>query len=64
LQEVETVLCKWKSHMNGCYPMGKDTREITEGLAPWAGYTSVREFREYMPAMVDDNYVYVRKNLI
>jgi len=49
LQEVETVLCKWKSHMNGHYPLGKDTKEITEGLAPWAGYTSVREFREFMP---------------
>lgn len=49
LQEVETVLCKWKSHMNGHYPLRKDTREITEGLAPWAGYTSVREFRDLMP---------------
>ena len=36
LQEVETVLCKWKSHMNGHYPIGKDTREIIEGLADWA----------------------------
>jgi len=49
LQEVETVLCKWKSHMNGHYPLLKDTIEINEGLAPWAGFTSTREFREYMP---------------
>ena len=49
LQEVETVLCKWKSHMNGHYPMGKDTREITEGLAPWAGFTSAQEFGNFMP---------------
>jgi hypothetical protein len=36
LQEVETVLCKWKSHMNGHYPVGNDITEIREGLAPWA----------------------------
>lgn len=35
LQEVETVLCKWKSHLNGHYPLGKDTCEINEGLVDW-----------------------------
>ncbi len=37
IQEVETVLCKWKSHLNGRYPMGKDTREILHGLTGWGG---------------------------
>jgi hypothetical protein len=37
LQEFETVLCKWKSHVNGHYPIGKDTHEIREGLQAWAG---------------------------
>lgn len=32
VQEVETVLCKWKSHMNGHYPLGKDTRELGESI--------------------------------
>ncbi len=32
VQEVETVLCKFKSHYNGHYPIGKDTREILHGL--------------------------------
>lgn len=32
VQEVETILCKWKSHMNGHYPLNKDTREIRETL--------------------------------
>lgn len=32
LQEYETVLCKYKSHLNGHYPLGKDTREILEIL--------------------------------
>lgn len=36
VQEVETVLCKWKSHLNGHYPVGKDTAEIKHGLIPWA----------------------------
>lgn len=36
LQEVETILCKYKSHLSGHYPLGKDTREIIEGLHEWA----------------------------
>ena len=32
VQEVETILCKWKSHMNGHYEVGKDIREIREAL--------------------------------
>jgi hypothetical protein len=39
LQEVETILCKWKSHMGGHYPLLKDTHEIAEGLDPWAPYS-------------------------
>lgn len=35
VQEVETILCKWKSHRNGHYPVGKDTKEIKEGLKGW-----------------------------
>lgn len=31
--EAETVLCKYKSHVNGHYPLGKDTREVLHGLA-------------------------------
>lgn len=32
VQEIETVLCKYKSHVNGHYPHGKDTREVLHGL--------------------------------
>ena len=50
LQEVETVLCKWKSHLNGHYPPGKDTREIRAGLTPWAEVSkAAKEFLEAMP---------------
>lgn len=31
-QEAETILCKWKSHINGHYEVGKDTKEIRHGL--------------------------------
>lgn len=32
VQEVETILCKYKSHVNGHYPPGKDTHEVIHGL--------------------------------
>jgi hypothetical protein len=49
-QEVETVLCKWKSHVNGHYPVGKDCREIREGLEAWAKVSpAAAEFLHWMP---------------
>jgi hypothetical protein len=36
LQEVETVLCKWKSSLSGHYPMGLDSRELSLGLHEWS----------------------------
>jgi hypothetical protein len=35
VQEVETVLCKWKSHLNGHYPLLNDINEIEHGLKEW-----------------------------
>lgn len=50
IQEVETVLCKWKSHMNGHYPPGNDIREIHHGLDEWLPHSSAaRQFKEAMP---------------
>jgi hypothetical protein len=37
IQEIETILCKWKSHLNGYYPVGLDSGEIRDGLSEWAG---------------------------
>jgi hypothetical protein len=49
-QEVETVLCKWKSHVNGHYPVGKDCHEIRAGLAAWGAVSeAAREFYHEMP---------------
>jgi hypothetical protein len=36
LQEVETILCKWKSHKSGHYPVGIDSHDLREGLQLWA----------------------------
>lgn len=48
IQEVETVLCKWKSHMNGHYPVHNDIIEINAGLAPWPN-ASAELFQSRMP---------------
>lgn len=37
LQEVETILCKWKAHMGGHYPINNDLREVGESLHRWGG---------------------------
>lgn len=33
VQELETMLCKWGSHVSGHYSVGKDIREVTHSLA-------------------------------
>lgn len=35
LQEVETILCCWKSHLAGRYPLFNDIDEIRAGLLEW-----------------------------
>ncbi len=35
IAEIETVLCKWKSHLNGHYPLNNDIHEIRGGLVGW-----------------------------
>lgn len=44
LQEIETVLCKWKAHQHGHYPVGIDTKELRHALTLWAAWspTAVR----------------------
>lgn len=51
LQEVETVLCKWKSHMNGHYPLNNDIDEIQDGLQGWG--QAAEAFSAMMPERVD-----------
>lgn len=35
LQEIETICCKFKAHLNGRYPVGKDSRELKHSLVGW-----------------------------
>lgn len=50
LQEVETILCCWKSHTNGHYPMFNDIDDIREGTPPWAEHCPTAElFLQCMP---------------
>lgn len=50
LQEVETVLCKWKSHMNGHYPLYNDIDDIRGGLIDWYDHSATSyQFLNAMP---------------
>jgi hypothetical protein len=52
VQEIETVLCKYKSHCGGHYELGKDTREIAHGLSdPRWGATASKLKRAVEPLM-------------
>lgn len=54
IQEVETVLCKWKSHMNGHYPLYNDVDEIRHGLGPWVPHSvAAQRLLWYMPQRED-----------
>lgn len=58
LQEVETILCKWKSHMNGHYPLYNDLIDIREGLEAWESVSpTAAEFKHHMPVVPVENKV-------
>jgi hypothetical protein len=43
IQEFETILCKWHSHLTGHYYVGKDTHEIHEALERYSGSVVSRQ---------------------
>lgn len=45
IQEVETVLCKYKAHFKGHYEVGKDIHEVRAGLTPEWGKLSKQMYR-------------------
>jgi hypothetical protein len=58
LAEIETVLCKWGSHMNFHYPVGIDTVELREALHPWASVSpTAHRLMEFVPK-VPEGYVH------
>lgn len=50
IQEIETILCKFKSHWNGHYPLGKDTRELGDTLDKGWGLMAER-MRDCLPKL-------------
>lgn len=50
LTEIETILCKWGSHMTGSYPLLNDIDEINHGIAAWAPLChTAQEFAKVAP---------------
>jgi len=50
LQEIETVLCKWKSHLSGHYPLNNDIIDIRNGIGPWLQHsTTAAMFLQNLP---------------
>lgn len=49
-QEVETVLCKWKSYMGGHYHIGKDINDHRNALEGWGA--TAEKMRAAMPQRV------------
>lgn len=48
IAEIETILCKYKSHLHGHYYVGKDTAEIRHGLSQFPSALASRLSR-YLP---------------
>lgn len=47
---LETIFCKFQSHLNGHYQLWKDTDEINHGLTSWIPASSnAKLFKEKMP---------------
>ncbi len=56
IQEVETILCKFKSHRGGHYPVGKDTKEIGEGLADPRWGDTAKLMGAYLPGLTQKRF--------
>jgi len=54
IQEVETVLCKWKSHVKGKYAVGHDIEEIRHGMKDWLFSPTAKVFFDKIPALPQD----------
>jgi len=55
VQELESVLCKWHSHLNGHYPPGKDSHEIAQHLVGWGELAE--RLRQHVPQVGTDDEV-------
>ena len=55
IAECETIFCKFKSHIQGHYPVGLDTIEIGNALDGW-GPLALR-LKEFLPSGKFDNTI-------
>jgi hypothetical protein len=51
IQEVETILCKYKAHCYGAYPLGNDIVHVREGMKDWGDLAE--ELAQYLPKWED-----------
>lgn len=50
LQEVETILCKWKSHLGGHYPLWNDIDDVSMGCEGWRSRSATaQQFWKTLP---------------
>lgn len=53
IQEAETILCKWKSFMDGHYHIGEDVQGVQDALRMWPDnlkcQTYLAKYRETLP---------------
>jgi hypothetical protein len=49
VQETETIFCKWKSHLGGHYPIGKDCLELREGVEQFGECQTARSVLSALP---------------
>lgn len=52
IQEIETILCKFKAHYNGYYPLYKDTVEIRNSLGGWGSLAE--QFGRSLPTVPEE----------
>jgi hypothetical protein len=57
IQEAETIMCKFKGHVAGRYPVGKDVREIMHALDGWGTLASRMRNCSLLPKLKEDNHV-------
>lgn len=49
-QEIETILCRWKGHVNHGTPVGNEIRELRHGMKPWIPVCGLaKRFLECLP---------------
>jgi hypothetical protein len=57
IQEAETIMCKFKGHVAGRYPVGKDVYEMMHALDGWGNLASAMRQCSLLPRVKEDGHV-------